>query len=37
MSKPMSLGSLREGSYVVIEGEPCRIVSYEKSKPGKQS
>ncbi|GIU70960.1 MAG: hypothetical protein KatS3mg003_0439 [Candidatus Nitrosocaldaceae archaeon] len=36
MSQPKSLGSLKEGSYIVIDGEPCRIVSYEKSKPGKQ-
>lgn len=31
----MDLGSVKEGSYIVIEGEPCRIVSYDKSKPGK--
>ena len=35
MSKPVDLGSLKEGSYVLIEGEPCRIVEYDKSKPGK--
>lgn len=35
MSRPVDLGSLKEGSYVMIEGEPCRIVEYDKSKPGK--
>ncbi len=27
--------SLKPGSYFMIEEEPCRIVSIEKSKPGK--
>jgi len=31
----MDLGSLKVGSYVIVEGEPCRIVDYSKSKPGK--
>jgi len=35
MSKPMDLGALRVGSYIIIEGEPCRIMDYTKSKPGK--
>ena len=35
MSKPVDVGSLKEGKYVIIDGEPCRIVSYAKSKPGK--
>ena len=35
MSKPMELGALRVGSYVIIDNEPCRIVGYTKSKPGK--
>lgn len=35
MSKPVELGSIKTGSYVIIDGEPCRIVSYDKSKPGK--
>jgi len=35
MSKPMDLGSLKVGSYVIVDGEPCRIVDYSKSKPGK--
>jgi translation initiation factor 5A len=35
MSKPMDVGALRVGSYIIIDGEPCKIVSYTKSKPGK--
>ena len=35
MSKPAELGTLKVGSYVMVENEPCRIVSYSKSKPGK--
>lgn len=35
MSKPMDLGALKVGSYIIIDGEPCRIVDYAKSKPGK--
>jgi len=35
MSRPVELGSLKAGSYVVIDGEPCRIVDLTKSKPGK--
>jgi translation initiation factor 5A len=35
MSKPMDLGTLRVGSYIIIDGEPCRIMNYTKSKPGK--
>ncbi|MDW7977996.1 MAG: translation initiation factor IF-5A [Candidatus Caldarchaeum sp.] len=35
MSKPVDLGSLKEGHNIVIDGEPCRIVEIEKSKPGK--
>ena len=35
MSKPVDLGSVKEGSYILIDGEPCRIVEYDKSKPGK--
>ena len=35
MSKPMDVGDLRIGSYVIIDGEPCRIVGLTKSKPGK--
>jgi len=35
VSKPVELGSLKVGSYIVIDGEPCRIVQMTKSKPGK--
>jgi len=27
--------SLKPGGYFLIEGEPCRVISIEKSKPGK--
>ena len=33
--KPVDAGSLKEGSFVVIDEEPCKIVEVEKSKPGK--
>ena len=26
---------MKEGSYIVIDGEPCKVVEVEKSKPGK--
>ena len=35
MSRPADLGSIKEGSYIVIDGEPCRVVQVDKSKPGK--
>jgi translation initiation factor 5A len=35
LSKPTSVGSLRTGQNIVIDGEPYKIVSLEKSKPGK--
>lgn len=35
MSKPADLGTLRIGSYIIIENEPCRIVQLTHSKPGK--
>jgi len=35
MSKPVDVGSLRVGGYMLIEGEPCHIVDIQKSKPGK--
>jgi translation initiation factor 5A len=31
----MDLGSLKVGSYIIVDNEPCRIVSYDHSKPGK--
>lgn len=35
MSRPVDLGSIKVGSFVMVENEPCRIVEYSKSKPGK--
>ena len=35
MSKPVDVGSLRVGGYMLADGEPCRIVGITKSKPGK--
>ena len=35
MSRPADLGSLKEGSYILIDGEACKVVEVEKSKPGK--
>jgi translation initiation factor 5A len=35
LSKPVDLGSVKIGHYIVVDGEPCRVVEYEKSKPGK--
>lgn len=35
MSRPAEIGSLRVGSYVIVDDEPCRIVELTKSKPGK--
>lgn len=35
MSKPVELGAIRVGSFVMVDNEPCRIVEYSKSKPGK--
>ncbi len=34
-SKPVELGSLKPGSLVIIDDEPCKVVSIDKSKPGK--
>jgi translation initiation factor 5A len=35
MSKPVDLGSIKVGQYILIDDEPCKVVEYEKSKPGK--
>jgi len=35
MSKPVDVGSLKVGSYVIVDDEPCHIVDITKSKPGK--
>lgn len=31
----MSVGELRVNGYMIIDGEPCKIVDITKSKPGK--
>ncbi len=36
VSKPAEVGSVKVGQYIIIDNEPCRIVDYEKSKPGMQ-
>lgn len=33
--KPIDVGSIKEGSYIMIDGEPCKVVEVEKSKTGK--
>ena len=35
MSRPVEVGALKTGSYVLVDDEPCRIVDLTKSKPGK--
>lgn len=35
MSRPVDVGSVKVGMTIIVEGEPSRIVEYEKSKPGK--
>ncbi len=35
MSKPTEVGALKIGQHIIIDDVPCRIVEYEKSKPGK--
>jgi len=34
-TKPVELGSLKEGQYLIIDDVPCKIVNITKSKPGK--
>ncbi len=33
--RPAEAGSIKEGNYIVIDGEPCKVVEVEKSKTGK--
>ena len=35
MSRPADLGSVKEGSYIIIDDEPCKVVSRDHFKPGK--
>ena len=34
-TRPADAGSIKVGSFIVIDGEPCRVVEVEKSKTGK--
>ncbi|MBN2102284.1 MAG: translation initiation factor IF-5A [Candidatus Aenigmarchaeota archaeon] len=33
--KPVEMNKFKEGQFITIDGEPCRIVKIIKSKPGK--
>ena len=35
MATQVDIGELRVGSYVILEGEPCKIKKIERSAPGK--
>ncbi|KAL9651323.1 hypothetical protein ABK040_001275 [Willaertia magna] len=35
LTYPIQVGSLRTGSYIIINDFPCRITSYITNKPGK--
>jgi len=35
LKRPESAGSLKIGSFIVIDDEPCRVVDIDKSKAGK--
>lgn len=34
-SKVVELGSVKEGSWIIIDNEPCQVVEVTHSKPGK--
>ena len=34
-TKPVSVGTLQKGSYVVLEGAACRVTDTQVSRPGK--
>ncbi len=34
-TKPVSVGALQKGNYIVIEGVACRVVDTQTSRPGK--
>jgi len=34
-TKPVSIGDLQKGSYVVIDGAPCKVTDTQTSRPGK--
>jgi translation initiation factor 5A len=35
LSRPADLGSVKVGSYIILDGEPCKVVSQDHFKPGK--
>jgi len=35
MKEQTEIGKIKEGRYIVIEEEPCRVVGIATSKPGK--
>ena len=35
MKEQTEIGKLKEGRYMVVDGEPCKILSIATSKPGK--
>ncbi|MEM0359466.1 MAG: translation initiation factor IF-5A [Hadesarchaea archaeon] len=35
MKEVVEVGKLREGRFIIIDGEPCKIVGYSTSAPGK--
>ena len=35
LSRPVDVGSIKEGQHIIIDGEPCKVLEVEKSKPGK--
>ena len=35
LSKPVDVGTVKIGQYIIVDGEPCKVVEFEKSKPGK--
>lgn len=34
-TKPVSIGTLQKGNYIVIDGVACRVVDTQTSRPGK--
>ena len=34
-TRPVDAGALKPGSFIVIDGEPCRVLEIERSKTGK--
>jgi translation initiation factor 5A len=34
-TKPVGVGTLQKGSYVVLDGAPCKVVDIQVSRPGK--